>query len=369
MSCIKTIACFGPNWVGVSVVGLLSIFLGCAGTISMAQESLKPEVTASEAITVPVTAAVSANSDVQRVFVGRLEPLRVVDLAFQVSGQILELPVSAGEKLGKGELIASLDIADFELALARTQASFDLITSEFSRSEELVNRGAASEARLDSAKAQLAQAEVALREAERRLEQTRIEAPFDALVGRIFTEAYSNTTPAAPIVRLQDVSEMRVHISLPEEVAALARTRTNDFSITASFPAAPGYKAELILREFVTEADPVAQTYVVEFAVAGELDPRLLPGMTANVVASLEVSGGTVSVLVPVSAIDTTSAPEPRVWIFDEASGTVRPRAVRLGLPRENSIMVIEGLSAGERVVTGGWWKLIDGMMIRPDPL
>jgi hypothetical protein len=31
--------------------------------------------------------------------------------------------------------------------------------------------------------------------------------------------------------------------------------------------------------------------------------------------------------------------------------------------------MVIEGLSAGERVVTGGWWKLIDGMMIRPDPL
>jgi len=350
-------------------LGLIAVFLGSVGTAPMAQEKLATTTTVSEVVTVPLAAAVSANNNVQRVFVGRLEPLRVVDLAFQISGQILELPVSAGEGLKKGELIASLDKADFELALARAQASFDLATSEFKRSEELANRGAASEARLDAAKAQLVQSEVSLREAERRLAQTRIEAPFDALVGRIFAEAYSNTTPAAAIVRLQDVSEMRVYISLPEEVAALARTRAKDLSITATFPAASGYNAELILREFVTEADPVAQTYVVEFAIAGELDPRLLPGMTANVTAGLEASGGTSSVVIPVTAIDTTSAPEPRVWIFDESSGTVRPRTVRLGLPSENTIVVLNGLTAGQSVVSGGWWKLTDGMKIRPEKL
>ena len=361
MTCGRALIRFGRS------LGLLAAFLGCVGTASIAQDQSTTNTAVSKTITVPLTVAVSATNDVQRVFVGRLEPLRVVDLAFQISGQILELPVSAGEGLKKGELIARLDITDFELALARAQASFDLATSEFKRSAELANRGAGSEARLDTAKAQLAQSEVALREAERRLAQTRIEAPFDALVGRIFSEAYSNTTPAAPIVRLQDVSEMRVYISLPEEIAALARTRAEDFSITATFPAAPGYEAELILREFVTEADPVAQTHVVEFAIAGELDFRLLPGMTANVVARLEGSGGTGSVVIPVSAIDTTSAPEPRVWIFDESNGTVRPRTVRLGLPRENAIVVLEGLAAGQRVVSGGWWKLTDGMNIRPD--
>jgi multidrug efflux pump subunit AcrA (membrane-fusion protein) len=72
-------------------------------------------------------------------------------------------------------------------------------------------------------------------------------------------------------------------------------------------------------------------------------------------------------VLIPVSAVDTTSAPEPRVWIFDASTQTVAPRTVRLGLPRENAIMVIEGLAAGETVVSGGWWKLIDGMIVRPD--
>ncbi|PYC46898.1 efflux RND transporter periplasmic adaptor subunit [Litorivita pollutaquae] len=350
-------------------LGLMAVFVGCVTTATIAQEQLASTKTGTEAVTVPLTEAVQAKNSVQRVFVGRLEPLRVVDLAFQVPGQILELPVSAGERLKKGDLIARLDVADFDLALARAQAAFDLTASEFKRSEELANRGAGSEARLDSAKAQQAQAEVALREAERRLAQTRIEAPFDALVGRIFTEAYANTTPAAPIVRLQDVSEMRVYISLPEEVAALARTRADDFNITATFPAAPGYQVELILREFVTEADPVAQTYMVEFAIAGQPDPRLLPGMTANVTAGLQVADDTGSVLVPVSAIDTTSAPEPRVWIFDDSTETVEPRTVRLGLPRESSILVLEGLTAGERVVSGGWWKLIDGMMVRPDAL
>ena len=337
------------RFLGVlAAAGLIAVSLVYVGKASMAQEQPVSNTIVSETITVPLAVAVSAENDVKRVFVGRLEPLRAVDLAFQVSGQILELPVSAGERLEKGALIARLDTTDFEMAVNRAQAAFDLDTSEFKRSAELADRGAGSEAKLDTSKAELAQTEVALREAKRRLAQTRIEAPFDALVGRIFSEAYSNTTPAAPIVRLQDVSEMRVYISLPEEIAALARTRAEDFSITATFPAAPGYEAELTLREFVTEADPVAQTYKAEFAIVGELDFRLLPGMTANVVARLEVSGRTGGVVVPVAAIDTTSAPEPRVWIFDESNGTVRPRTVRLGLPRENSIMVLEGLSAGQ---------------------
>jgi len=369
MTCNRAFMRSGYSLNLFAVAGLIAVSLVCVGTTSLAQDQTVSNTAVSETITVPLAVAESLENDVKRVFVGRLEPLRVVDLAFQVSGQILELPVSAGESLKKGDLIARLDKADFELAAARAQASFDLATSEFKRSAKLADRGAGSEARLDTAKAQLTQAEVALREANRRLVQTRIEAPFDALVGRIYTESYSNTTPAAPIVRLQDVSEMRVYISLPEEVAALTRTRAEDFSITAIFPAVPGYEAELILREFVTEADPVAQTYVAEFAIAGDLDFRLLPGMTANVVARLNASERTGGVVIPVTAIDTTSAPEPRVWIFDESSGTVRPRTVRIGLPREHTIVVLNGLTAGQSVVSGGWWKLTDGMKIRPEAL
>ncbi|MEQ8489750.1 MAG: efflux RND transporter periplasmic adaptor subunit, partial [Marinovum algicola] len=59
-----------------------------------------------------------------------------------------------------------------------------------------------------------------------------IAAPFEAIVARIFLEEFSNVTPAAPIARLQDISEMRVRISLPEEPAAMARAQPDAFRVT-----------------------------------------------------------------------------------------------------------------------------------------
>ena len=315
---------------------------------------------------VELARAAPAATGQQRVFVGRAKPLRVVDLAFQVSGQILELPVFEGQRLARGALIARLDTVDFELAAERAQVTRDLARLERTRSFELADRGAATQARLDTAQTELAQAEIVLREAQRRLTQATITAPFDALVSRVIADRYANTTPAQPVVRLQDVSEMRIAVSLPEEIAALARTGAGNFSFTATFPAAPGHEAALILREFVTEADPVAQTYEVEFAIEGDADPRLLPGMTAKVTGVPVMGARQAPVSIPVEAIDTTGAAQPQVWVFDPASQTASPRAVALGLPRDGAIVVLDGLSPGEEVVTGGWWRLTDGAQVRP---
>jgi len=71
-------------------------------------------------------------------------------------------------------------------------------------------------------------------------------------------------------------------------------------------------------------------------------------------------------VSIPVEAIDTTGAAQPQVWVFDPASQTASPRAVALGLPRDGAIVVLDGLSPGEEVVTGGWWRLTDGAQVRP---
>jgi RND family efflux transporter MFP subunit len=309
-------------------------------------------------VTVEVSRAELRHSDKARSLAGRVEPARTVDIAFQVSGQLSDLTVDAGTRVEKGDLIAALDPVDFELAVERAQASFDLAKSEYDRALSLTERGVATDARLETNRAQLAQAEVALREAERRLAQATITAPFDAIVARIFLEEVSNVTPAAPIARLQDISEMRVRISLPEEVAAMARAQPDAFRVTASFPAVPGYDATLYLRTFVTDADPTAQTYDVEFVIEGAIDPRLLPGMTANVRVAAAEGAQSRLVVVPVSAIDTTSRSEPSIWLYDEGTGRVSRKTIRLGLPNDDEIVVLEGLSGDELVVSGGWWRL-----------
>ncbi|MFN3525426.1 MAG: efflux RND transporter periplasmic adaptor subunit [Paracoccus sp. (in: a-proteobacteria)] len=320
----------------------------------------------SAALAVPIL-TVSANAATQaRNFVGRVQPRSTVDLAFQVQGQLIERPVAEGDRLDEGALIARLDPVSYELDVARAEAAATLARSEYERANTLVDR-VSTRARLDGAEADRAQAETALSEARRALDQTRITAPFPALVARTLVEEYANVTPSVPVLRLQDISEMRVTISLPEGLAAMARTRSEDFIVTASFPALPDLTAELELRDFVTEADPIAQTYEVNFAITGTPDPRLLPGMTANV--HIAPRGMADRLELPVGAIDTTGPNGPRVWIYDPESKTASSRPVSVGLPHGSNILVVSGLESGEAVVTAGWWQLTEGASVRPGNL
>ncbi len=358
----------------VATAALAVPFLPVAVTDVFAQTEMyggESDAAATEApqydrpVTVEVTRALSRVINRSRAVAGRVEPARTVDIAFQVPGQIISLDVEPGDRIRQGDVIAQLDQADFNLAVDRAQASFDLANSELKRASSLAERGVAADARLEAARAQFAQADVALREARRRLSQTKIVSPFDAMVARTFVEEYVNVTSAAPVARLQDVSEMRIMISLPEELASLARSAPDAFDIVASFPAVPGYTAPLALRSFATDADPTAQTYDVEFAITGDIDPRILPGMTADVrISNASEEDRQQSVIVPVSAVDTTSRTDPSIWVYQESSGQVARRTVRLGLPFDNEIVVLEGLEGDELVVSGGWWRLRDNQTV-----
>lgn len=297
-----------------------------------------------------------------RRFVGQVEPTRTVDIAFQVSGQITEMLTEEGMRVAAGTAIARLDPEDYRLALERAKAVLALADAEYERVLELVDRSVAPAAQLDRAHAELRQAEVAVDQATRQLGQTVIHAPFEALLARRFSETWANVTPEVPVLRLQDVSELLVTVSLPEAMAMHARSAPEAFEAVARFPALPDMELPLKLVRFVTEADPVAQTYTVKLALQ-EGDDRILPGMTATV--EISVPTAQAEFLVPVSSVDTTSDAEPRVWVVHENS-TVSPRTVALGLPQVERIEVLEGLAPGERVVAAGWRKLTDGARVHP---
>ena len=297
-----------------------------------------------------------------RTFAGRVEPERTVDIAFQVSGQIVDLPLEEGARVSAGTVIARLDPADHRLAMARTEAMRALAHAEHERVQELVGRSIAPQAQLDRARAEFAQAEVAVDQARRALDQTQITAPFDALVARRMAEVWSNVTPAQPVLRLQDVTRFLVEISLPEELAARARMDPDAFEAVARFPALPGLELPLAPERFVTEADPVAQTYTVKLSLQGD-DPRILPGMTVSVEVREQASQS--GVLVPVSAIDTNAAQVPQVWVV-AADGTVMARKVVLGMTQGDQVLVTEGIEAGARIVAAGWWRLDEGARVRP---
>lgn len=166
-------------------------------------------------------------------------------------------------------------------------------------------------------------------------------------------------------MRVQDVTELRLHIHVPEELVALVvdpeRSRSE-----ARFPSGPDAPTPLAYREHETESGPVAQTFRVTFGFPRPDDLSILPGMTAAVTTRFPDPDAAGALAVPVSAVDASAEGRFRVWVVDPEAQTVSPRFVELGPVKEAQALVLAGLEPGEVVVSAGTRLLRDGARVRP---
>lgn len=301
----------------------------------------------------------------ERRFVGRVDAVSTVDLSFQVGGRIAGIPVRQGTLLAEGETIAMLEPDDYELALREARLQYDLAERDLERKRELVAREAISTAAFEQSEIEYGLRRVALDNAERNLTHTTITAPFDALVTRRLADPFSNVQAGTPIVRVQDVTELRVHINVPENLIGLV-ARPEMFRIEAVFPERPDTAFPLTYREHATEPDAIAQTYQVTLALEQPFDGTILPGKTVSVRVSLAQEMIAAAMTLPVSAIDTSPEGDFRVWIYDPDRQSVSARLVELGDVGEDRIAVREGIAPGEQVVAAGAHLMREGLRVRP---
>ncbi|WP_111655472.1 efflux RND transporter periplasmic adaptor subunit [Isoalcanivorax indicus] len=300
-----------------------------------------------------------------RRFVGRVDAVSTVDLSFQVGGRIAELPVQQGSVVQAGGLIAALDPTDYRLAVREAEVQREQARRDLDRQRTLLERGTVSPAAFDQAKTQYDLADVALDNARRNLSYTRISAPFDALVTRRLVDRHTNVQPNTTVVRVQDVTELRVHINVPEHLVRIS-SEASLFDVSAFFSQHPDRPFKLEYREHETEPDAVTQTYQVSFGMPRPEDFNVLPGMTVTVEIRTRGAHADTSFQIPVGALDMTADGEFRVWIYDEESRAVSPRAVKVGLLGLDQATIIDGLDAGDTLVTAGTVFLRDGMRVRP---
>ena len=300
-----------------------------------------------------------------RRFVGRVDAVSTVDLSFQVGGRIADIPVREGARVAKGETIATLEPDDYELALREAQLQYDLAERDLERKRELVARESISTAAFEQSEIEYRLRRVALDNAERNRDHTTIAAPFDALVTRRIADPYANVQAGTPIVRVQNVTELQVHINVPESVIGLV-SNPDMFRIEAVFPDRPDEPLPLTYREHATEPDAIAQTYEVTLALDVPFDGTILPGMTVSVRVSLAAARAQEMMTLPVSAIDTDPGGDFRIWVYDPDTQRVAPREVALGNVGEDRIAVRDGVAPGERVVAAGAHLMREGMRVRP---
>jgi len=341
---------------GLVSVLLLTLLSACDDSAALPESPIP---------TVRIATLSPSDNLLKRRFTGRVEAISTIDLSFQVPGKLIKLSAQEGTLIAKGSVIAALDDNDYRLAVQQAKAQFNLAQLDVTRKRNLLKSGSLPKAMLDQAETTFKLSRVALETAERNLSYTQIIVPFDALISDRLIDNYANVGAHQAIVRVQELTELRVHINIPEDMVHLLQ-QTELFDAVAVFKERPSQHFPLSYREHITEAGRVAQTYEVVFGLSRAHNQHVLPGMTVGVIISKKTNQPTSSLSIPIGALNYDAQGAPRVWIFNAETQIVSPRSITLGIIKKQSIPVLSGLKSGEQIVTAGAHLLRDGMMVHP---
>ena len=298
-------------------------------------------------------------------FIARVEALQSVDLSFEVGGPLAELPVLEGEFIKKGALIASLDPTEFRLSVREAEVQRRLAEQDLERKRKLLGQKVIAKSLVEDAENHYELQHLRLSQTRERLADTRLLAPFDGYLAKRYFDSFVNVEPGEAVVRLHDLAQLRVVMSIPESLVATVRP-SELVQSRVEFDFAPGRMFDISYHENHGEADALGQTYEVSFIMENPGDSlRILPGMTATARLQVRTTGPDV-ILLPLSALVPTANGELSVWVYDAASSRVHRRLLAVGAPTKQGVPVTSGLSDGEQVVIVGASQVRDGMLVRP---
>ncbi len=277
-----------------------------------------------------------------------------IDVTAKVSNLVTAVRFEEGQQVQKGDLLVELDGAQARAELAIAEAAVTESRSQYKRSRELYTTKALSEAQLDQIEAALKANEARVAVAQARLADTMIRAPFAGRVGLRRVSPGSLVNPGTVITTLDDTATIKLDFTVPESYLS---TLAPGLPITALSIAYPGRTFEGKVSSVDSRVDPSTRSVTVR-ALVPNPERLLKPGMFMNV--RLE-RGAADALLVPEQAL----VPEQGdVFVFVLEGDSVAKRLIRTGQRRVGDVQVLQGLSAGDLVVTEGTQKLRDGVRV-----
>lgn len=299
--------------------------------------------------------------------VGTAEPVRAADLGPQVTGQIVDLPVSEGDTVEEGAIIARLDGRSMRAGAAQAASSAQGIDAqvrqleqELTRLRPLAQRGTIPsqqvdqmELQLEGARAQLSAARSGASQARTAVSHTTVRAPFAGIVSRVTMEVGETATnmPPSIIARVVDLSAVEIAARIPER--ELARV-SEGAAAEVRFPALDRSFSGTVSR-IAPEID--TQTRTVEIVV--RVDNRegvIRGGMSAEV--AIRAGGVRTAMVLPA---DATRGMGDSRRVFVHRDGRAVERQVRVHPLGAGTVEVLEGLEANEAVISPLPARLRDG--------
>jgi RND family efflux transporter MFP subunit len=371
--------------------------IGLGSSCSRSDASANEKRSASEAapVTVPVVRVSRGDIVSRSILTAEFQPFQEVDLMAKVAGYVRSISVDLGDRVREGQVLAELEIPEMTNELAKAAAIVEQSQSEiaaarddlqraesahqiahlsYTRLQEVARREAGliprqeldeSHARDLVAEAQMATAKSRLRVEENKkgvaqAEETRIQtmrnyitiaAPFEGMVtkryanrGAMIQAGTASQSQAMPLVRLSQLSTLRLNLPAPESLVPGIRVgqpvEVRVKSLDRTFPGR--------VARFAGKLDPATRTMSTEVDVPNPAGV-ILPGMYAEVAIQTERRAGVLTV--PLEALERAGA-STRAYVVD-AGNTVRVVTVQIGLEDAHRAEIAAGLTENDTVISG----------------
>lgn len=286
-----------------------------------------------------------------------------VNLAFKLSGRVVDLPIAKGMNVSEGMLLARLDSRNEELQLSAAKATYDEALSRLKRAERLLAHNAISEQEVESLQNIVAQASVAYENAEQMLKETRITAPFSGVVEYVAVDTYQRVASGETILRLVKPESNSVGFTAPESLISELSLPTTRFQVL--FDAYPDTYFDAAIKSYArTSSDALGFPVSLRLTDVDRTRFTISPGMTCIAIVSVAESDRQ-AVALPLTAIYAPVGSYDSVWIVDDSERVERRRVTLGGLSGSSDVVVMDGVKAGERVVVAGVYKLTEGESVR----
>lgn len=302
---------------------------------------------------------------------GRIKAVKVVELAFEVEGRVIDWSVEEGQRVKKGQILSRLDPRDYQAQVEAARARLQLANAEYRRESKLFASGSGTQRDLDVATRSRDVSRAELRISEKALQDTKLRALFDGVIARKLVTDFRNVAAREPVLLLQDESLMEVVVDVPER--DLAGHRDEDLSLEewndqakpmVELSALPGRRFPVRLTELATAADPNTRTFRATFTMKKPKELSVLAGMTAKLVLTGLRTTSKDDVLLPVGAVVADSEARPYVWLVDPESMTVSKQPVEAGPITGDRVIVKSGLEGGQAIAMSGVHLLTEGMEV-----
>ncbi|MGB5703136.1 MAG: efflux RND transporter periplasmic adaptor subunit, partial [Polyangiales bacterium] len=302
-------------------------------------------------------------------------------LSFQVSGQVLDVPVNVGDVVKKGQTIARMDPTDFSLQLQNAQASAAQARAQernakatYQRTQALYENQNVSKQDLDadrttydSARASLAAANQQIRLSQRQLGYTHLKAPEAGTLATVDIEVNEYVQAGALVATLLAGDQIEVAVSVP---ASVIRSIKKGAEALARFDSLEARALKGTVTEVGVSSAAGATTFPVIVRLTEGQD-QVRAGMAADVTFVLAAETNRSKYALPTSAVG-----EDRDGRFvfkvertdDDGLGLVHRNPVEVGELLSNGVEINSGVEPGDLVVTAGVSRIYDGLQVRVPP-